>query len=89
MPGLDPGIHAERKIDAERKLIQGTPHQEFVSFFGSGIPFEGLRADFRCAQNDKTGLALEVFWPANVIRTSVPEKFTSSQNDKVACAEVP
>ncbi len=26
MPGLDPGIHAERKIDAELKLICGTPH---------------------------------------------------------------
>ena len=30
MPGLDPGIHAERKadrkIDAECKLIQGTPY---------------------------------------------------------------
>ena len=26
MPGLDPGIHAERKIDAERKLVQGTPN---------------------------------------------------------------
>ena len=24
MPGLDPGIQAERKIDAERILIQGT-----------------------------------------------------------------
>ncbi len=28
MPGLDPGIHAQRKIDAERKLIQGTPHYD-------------------------------------------------------------
>ncbi len=26
MPGLDPGIQAERKIDAEYKLICGTPH---------------------------------------------------------------
>ena len=25
MPGLDPGIHVERKIDEERKLIQETP----------------------------------------------------------------
>jgi hypothetical protein len=35
------------------------PRSDFgMSVVDSGIPFEGLRAGFRCAQNDKKGLFL-------------------------------